>query len=71
MALGMIVGAFREASYMFTATNGHPHKALLEQSHVAYAFIRGTGLEIALQAYGMAYNADSLREEFHRMFHIE
>ena len=44
---------------------------MMEASRQALAFIRGTGLEVMIQKYGMDYNADSLREIFYGQFHIK
>jgi len=40
-------------------------------SKQALAFVMGTGLDIMIQEYGMAYDPDDLRETFYHIFHVK
>lgn len=74
LAREVLTDTIREASYMFIHTNGNLSKAKLamtETSKAAYAFLRGTGLEIMLQAYSIDYDPNSLRTAFYAQFHIK
>lgn len=67
-----------EAAYMFVHTDGKStgkralrHKReLMTVSSTALVFISGTGLELMLEAYNLAYDADNLRTLFYARFHV-
>ena len=75
MGLACIMSAFEEASWVFTNTGNYfgRHKAepMIKAGSEALAFIQGTGLEIAIHAYGLDYDANQLRYTFFRTFHVK
>lgn len=78
MALAALHDALRWASYMYVMTNNHPsndrslkrHAHKLCFSKEAFAFIAGTGLDVMIESYGLAYDAEEIRASFYNMFHI-
>ena len=77
----LIENLFIEASFMFTHTNGlnvdwnarqaKDYSRQLNASQQAFAFIRGTGLDIMVQSYGIDYDVDELRYYFYKRFHVK
>lgn len=71
LGLSAVMSAFEEAALIYTWTNGCMGKRNMNNCKQALAFIQGTGLEIALSIYGLDYDADSLRQNFFRIFHVK
>lgn len=71
LGLGAITSAFEEAAMIYTHTSGYfgPKKRAVARQ--ALAFIQGTGLEIAIKTYGLLYDADEMRANFYRIFHVK
>lgn len=69
-AITMICHSLLEASYVFTGTSNRTDHEIKSSAIArrAYAFIQGTGLDIAIQSYGLDYNPEVIREEFNRIF---
>ena len=70
-ALTMLCQSLLEASFIFTKTSGSTTKNNHCSSKIsmqAFAFIQGTGLDIAIQAYGLEYNPKELRDSFNKIF---
>jgi hypothetical protein len=53
-----------EASYFITGTS----KTMGKIQSESYAFIRGTGLEVTLERFGLDYDAEELRRVFFQLF---
>lgn len=70
LGLAAIASAMQEAAMFYTRTNGYFSKREQRIAHKAMAFIQGTGLDIALRIYGLDYDADSIRSNFFRTFHV-
>ncbi len=70
MALAMICHSLKEASFLFTGTSNNPRNEFSRSdiSTQAYAFIQGTGLELMIEDYQLALNANRIRDEFNRIF---
>ena len=69
-ALTMIYFSLLEASYMFTGTcrrTNHEFRSSV-RAREAYAFIQGTGLDIAIKKFNLDYDAETLRDEFNKIF---
>lgn len=63
-----------EAAYAIRSTGGKvtwSKTKSVGESKEALAFIKGTGLDIMLEYYGLAYDADLLRESFLERFNLE
>lgn len=77
LGLSILTETLRSASFMFFHSNNgvHEHsqsqKQKLRESYRSFAFVQGTGLDVLLDRYALAYNANLLREAFFKMFHIE
>ena len=69
-AITMICHSLLEASYVFTGTSNRTDNELKSSAVAkrAYAFIQGTGLDLAIQRFGLDYSAENIREEFNRIF---
>lgn len=66
----MICHSLREASYIFTGTSGRTDNEMKSSAIArrAYAFVQGTGLDLAIQRFGLDYDAETIREEFNKIF---
>jgi len=67
----MLCQTLLEASYMFTKTSGSTTRnshSSSEFSKQAFVFIQGTGLDIAIETYGLEYNPKELRDSFNKIF---
>ncbi len=71
LGLGAIQSALEEAAMFYTRTNGYFSKREQKIASSAMAFIQGTGLEIALMTYGLDYDANCIRSNFFRIFHVK
>lgn len=73
MALAIICNSLRDASYLFgtSSINVRNHRDKFALATEAYAFIQGTGLEITIQRFSLDLNADNIRFNFYRIFHVE
>lgn len=71
LGLGAISSAFEEAAMLYTWTNGYIGKKNIRVAKQAMAFIQGTSLEIAIRIYGLDYDAEQLRNNFYRIFHVK
>lgn len=66
-ALSMICNALKEASYYQNGSG--PDKIYSRQVVTeAYAFIQGTGLDVTIKTYGLAYHPDKIRKLFNELF---
>lgn len=67
----VLVEAFKEAAYYLNHTNGNGlSRTNLEQmsnGEASYAFLKGTGLEMAIEYYHLDYRAYDLRRSFMEM----
>lgn len=54
-----------EAAFVTTHTNGFITGRRRLESSEALAFVSGTGLNIMIERWGLAYDADTLRELFY------
>lgn len=71
MGLGAIADAFKKASMYYTITNGQFGVKRLAMASEALAFVQGTSLDIAIQSFGLDYDAENLRNTFFRKFHVK
>lgn len=58
----ILMQAFKDASYLLSKTNGYTKYG--SACTDALIFVQGTGLEMVLTQYSLAYNADKLRSTF-------
>lgn len=71
LGLGAIVSALKDAAMFYTHTNGYFSRSQRTLARQALTFIQGTGLEIAIRAYGLDYDAEEIRLNFYRTFHVK
>ena len=71
MGLSMISDAMRDASMYYTMTNGYFGPKKMASASQGLAFIQGTSLEITITMFGINYDAEELRINFFRKFHVK
>ena len=62
-----------EASYLFVRTTGKLSRERLVKvasSREALEFVEGTGLDLMIKNYHLAYDADEIRNRFNYLFHV-
>lgn len=74
LAKEVLAKTILDAAYMFTHTNGkltRERLTMYKTSQQAFAFLQGTGLEVMIQEYGLAYDAENIRSLFYEKFHVK
>ena len=69
IGISILAETMKAASFLFTHTNGHSAKKL-QEARACFAFIKGTGMELIIEDYGLGYDADRLRYSFYDYFKL-
>jgi hypothetical protein len=65
LGLSVLYGEFRTAYSYYSQPKYHPNYK--KAASDSLAFIQGTGLDLLIQAYGLMYDPDALRNVFFSM----
>lgn len=74
MIMAAVTNMIVEASYVFSTSNLSGTKLVNKNNPIwkqSLAFLSGTGLDIMIKEFNIAYDPDELREQFYNWFNVK